>query len=392
MKRPLTIFPLLLLVMMFCVNKAFPQLDSLVHNSLVRTYLVHLPSGYTGASPVPMVVAMHGGFGSAINLQSQSQLSVKADAEGFIVVYPEGVPGTLNIRTWNAGGCCGYAAANNIDDVGFIDVLIDTLMAQFNIDTTRIYATGMSNGGFMAFRLACELSHRLAAIAPVAATMNFPPCNPTKPVPLIQFHSYLDTSVPYNGGVGNGISNHYNPPHDSVMGVWSGYNDCLMVSDTLVNNAQYTFVKWDDCDCGYEIHYYITTDGGHSWPGGVQTPTGDPPSAYLNANNLMWDFFQQYTTLCNVTGFPNESTPAFQNVILFPNPSSGIFYLSNPVLGSIGIVDVYGRTVKTYNDRLLQIDRVDISPLPDGIYFLLINNRYEGKIVKKGWISKIICD
>lgn len=349
-------------------------MDSLIHNTLTRTYLVHLPPGYTGTTPLPLIIAMHGGFGSATNLQDQSQLSVKADAENFIVVYPEGVKNLLNIRTWNAGWCCGYASNNNIDDVGFINTLLDTLISQFAVDTSRIYATGMSNGGFMSYRLACELSNRIAAIAPVAADLSVPVCNPSRPVPIIQFHSYLDSSVVYTGGIGNGVSNHYNSPHDSVLNAWSLKNNCGNTNDTIVDNSQYTFVQWSNCDCNYVINYYITRDGGHSWPGGSQTAIGDPPSAFINANDLMWDFFQMYSMACDTSTVGTDDP--FANLMLpaFPNPSTGIFQIATSQFSTINIYDIYGRLVKWSISSKGDISEIDLTLCPDGVYFLTLES------------------
>lgn len=261
-----------------------------------RTYLVHLPTGYTGTTDLPLIIAMHGGFGDAFGIENQSQLSLTADAENFIVVYPEGVQGgALNIRTWNAGTCCGFASNNNIDDVGFIDALLDTIVDQYSIDTSRIYATGMSNGGLMAYRLACELSNKIVAIAPVASSMSMPNCSPFQAVPVIHFNSYVDSNIPYLGGVGDGPSNYFHPSQDSIMNVWATINNCTILNDIIVDNTQYTLTKWTDCHSGTEIHHYLTQDGGHSWPGGVAT-IGDPVSAYINANDLMWSFFQNIPT------------------------------------------------------------------------------------------------
>ncbi|MEA3446040.1 MAG: PHB depolymerase family esterase, partial [Bacteroidota bacterium] len=188
---------LFIILILFTVNDLTAQYDSISIGNDNRYYLQHLPPTYDPVVPSALVLALHGGFGSAPNLENQSGLSTKADQENFIVVYPEGIVGNFGIRTWNAGGCCGYAVDNNIDDVGFIDQLLDTLIAGLSIDTSRIYVTGMSNGGFMAYRLACELSHRIAAIAPVAATMSFD-CLPVNPVSIIHFHSYLDENIPYD--------------------------------------------------------------------------------------------------------------------------------------------------------------------------------------------------
>jgi len=271
---------------------------------------------------LPLIIAMHGGFGNAYDMENQSQLSLKADSENFIVVYPEGVKGGfLNIRSWNAGWCCGFSSNNNIDDVGFIDSLLNTLINQYSIDTNRIYATGMSNGGFMAYRLACELPNRIAAIAPVASSMSITNCTAVRPVAIIHFHSSLDSNVPPSGGIGNGPSNHFNAPIDSILNVWSNNNICSGVNDTVINE-QYAFKKWSNCDCSTEINYYLTKDGGHSWPGGIQTATGDPVSAYIDATNLMWSFFQQHTLGCTPLSLTDKVLE--RDIIeIYPNPTNG---------------------------------------------------------------------
>ena len=111
----------------------------IVHDGMDRTFLLHLPIGYNDSTDIPLIVAMHGGFGNAYSIENQSQLSAKADVENFIVVYPEGVVGGgLNISSWNAGWCCGYASNSNVDDVGFIDALLDTLINLYAVDTNRI--------------------------------------------------------------------------------------------------------------------------------------------------------------------------------------------------------------------------------------------------------------
>ncbi|MDA0732920.1 MAG: hypothetical protein O2837_08720 [Bacteroidetes bacterium] len=241
------------------------------------------------------------------------------------------------------GDCCGFASTNNIDDVGFIDSLLNTLTNQYSIDTNRIYATGISNGGFMSYRLACELSDKIAAIAPVASSMLMDVCNPTRPIPIIQFHSYFDSNIPHLGGVGSGFSSHYNPPIDSILNVWSNSNSCSNINDTIITNSQYTFKKWTNCNCSSEIHYYITQDGGHSWPGGIQTNTGDPTSSFINANNLMWDFFQQHTLNCNcpedVDGDGNVTVSDLLAILSEFGCSTGCQYDINQD-GIVGVGDI----------------------------------------------------
>ena len=348
------------------------QYDSIWHSSVYRTFLLHLPPSYVPGTPAPLIIAMHGGFGSGTQLQNQSQLSVKSDSEGFIVVYPDGVKSPLGIRTWNAGGCCGYAMNNNIDDVGFLSTLLDTLIANYSIDTNRVYATGMSNGAFMSYRLACEQSDRIAAIAPVAGSMNINICNPLRGVPVIHFHSYQDENVPYQGGIGTGASNHYNPPLDSVLNVYSGFNNCLVQNDTLLDNSNYTHISWSGCDCGNELHLYITHDGGHSWPGGVTTGTGDPASTVINANDLMWDFFQQHSLSCSTTGV-SEPFDDNHKLEVYPNPFnySATIELDKEIPNSeIFIYNIFGQKVKTIHNVRKDKFLLYRDLLPNGLYFI----------------------
>lgn len=263
-----------------------------------RTYLLNLPLTYYEQSGFSLLIAMHGGGGSGTQFETSSRLTQKANVENFVVVYPDGVKGTgaIGARTWNAGTCCGYAVENNIDDVKFITQLIDHLIKNYKINSKKVYATGHSNGGMMAYRLACEASNKIAAIAPNGCTMVVTqPCNPARAVPVLHMHSALDENVPYGGGWGNGVSGTYMPPLDSVFTVWSSKNACTTKAKVVVNNSQYKLTQWTDCSNNTAIQYYLTQDGGHAWPGGLPgTLSGDKPSQAINANDLLWDFFRQY--------------------------------------------------------------------------------------------------
>lgn len=290
---------ILLTFCFFILHIGFAQYHTFTFDGLQRTYLLRLPPSYDDAQIYPLVIAMHGGFGNAFNMERQSQLTEKAAESNFIVVYPEGVKGgVLGISTWNAGYCCGYASRTDIDDVGFIEAVLDQLTQTLAIDTTRIYATGMSNGGFMSYRLACELSHKIAAIAPVAASMSMDYCSPERPVPIISIHSYSDDHVPYEGGRGNGFSPHHNENQDSILSYWAKYNQTTEFEETNSNHQGYIVKRWFNGQCGSEVVQYITDDGGHSWPGGQGTRIGDQPSTVIIANDVLWTFFQQYTLDC----------------------------------------------------------------------------------------------
>ena len=261
-----------------------------------RTYLLNLPPDYySGSKDFALVIAMHGFGGNAYQFENDYKFSQKANEEQFIAVYPEGIEndGFLGIRSWNAGYCCDYAAEHNIDDVKFISKLIDLLSEKYKIDYRRVYATGMSNGGMMAYRLACEIPDRIAAIAPVSCSMVVGhDVNPSRPVPVLHLHSVLDTKIPQQGGVG--IGGYYFPPLDSVMNVWANVNEC---ADTgvVVDDDEFKLTKWTNCNNDVVVEYYLTKDGGHSWPGGTKSRAkADEPSQVIDANELIWNFFREY--------------------------------------------------------------------------------------------------
>ena len=307
MRFPALFITSLIVTFLFCscikakspaADNEFRFASSIMVDGRPRSFIVNLPPNYYESADFSLVIAMHGGGGNAEQFESSSKLTDKAKAAGFIVVCPEGVrsTGLLALRKWNAGTCCSYASENNIDDVKFISELIDNLSSQYKINRKKIYATGHSNGGMLSYRLACELSHKIAAFAPNAATMVVTqPCVPSRPVPILHMHSIHDQNVPYTGGVGIGPSNIYNPPLDSVMKVLQSRNKCNQPAQVIIDNAGYTLLKWTDCLSNVSVHYYLTKDGGHSWPGGSPGgPNGDQSSVAINANDLMWEFFQQY--------------------------------------------------------------------------------------------------
>ena len=279
-------------------GKKYQVAGTMQVDGLSRTYWLNLPPGFDKGNDYPLVIALHGGGGSGQQFETSSKLTEKADAEKFIVVYPDGVKGDglLQARTWNAGNCCEYAVEHNINDVKFISTLIDELVAKYKVNAKRVYATGHSNGGMLSYRLAAELSNKIAAIAPNATTMVMKqPIAPARAVPILHMHSVLDNNVPYQGGVGDGFTKVHFPPVDSVLNVWSTKNSCATKAQVVTNNASYKLTQWTNCNNSVTIQYYLTQDGGHAWPGGLPgTITGDKPSKVINANDLLWEFFKQY--------------------------------------------------------------------------------------------------
>jgi polyhydroxybutyrate depolymerase len=161
-----------------------------------RDYMIHVPASYTGTTRVPLLVDMHGSGQNAANQLGSSGWSGKADKTGFIVVYPN----ALNAR-WNAGTCCSPSVEQNVDDVGFLRAVVQKVLKDACIDAKRVYASGLSGGGLMCYRLACEAPDVFAAVAPVSGATVFSPCKPSAPVSVVAFRGLSDPLVPYNGGM-----------------------------------------------------------------------------------------------------------------------------------------------------------------------------------------------
>lgn len=274
------------------------------HGDRERYYYVHVPEGYDGTTPLPVVLNLHGGGGNADAARRQSGMNEVADRNGFIVVYPEG-SGRLRhkLLTWNAGSCCAYAVDQQIDDVGFFRALLDDLNSKYKIDARRVYATGISNGAMMAYRLACEMPDRIAAIGPVAGTMGVNGPVPGRGVPLIHFHGQLDRNVPFQGGFGpNGLLKVDHRSVPDTIAWWCRANHCDAENPTLEKRPDVTIQRYapraDAGAAGAPIELYELIEGGHTWPGGADITSGLGTGKLVttvDASELMWQFFQQFS-------------------------------------------------------------------------------------------------
>lgn len=277
------------------------RMHALEHDGRTRYFDVHLPEGSAVRHPLPVVLNFHGGLGSADSQRRQSRMDELSDERGFLVVYPEGT-GRLAHRllTFNAGSCCGYAKRRKVDDVGFVDTLLDQLPREYPIDVKRIYATGMSNGGMMSYRLGCELSHRIAAIGPVAGPMAVDGPVPSRPVPLIHFHGVQDRNAVFDGGIG---PNAIQPtPHRAVREIlawWREVNGCAPEPVEVREERDYVLQRWAPPASrpGAEVVLCALPEGGHTWPGGTDVSailhTGRLIES-VNANRMMWEFFERF--------------------------------------------------------------------------------------------------
>lgn len=268
----------------------------IVAGGMTRTFRVHVPPRYDGRAPLPLVLMLHGGGGSGRQLETaSSRMSPIADREGFIAVYPDGTGARL--RTWNAGGCCGSAVTNDVDDVGFVRALIDHLEAELCVDRRREFASGMSNGGLMSHRLACELSDRIAAVAPVAGTEMSPTCTPARPVAVMHIHGSDDGHVPWDGGEGCGLAGVSFTSVPATMERRRTLNGCDATTTEVLAEGDGRCDGWDGCDEGADVVLCTVSGGGHSWPGGepsadvVDCPADGEQSTTFVASEIIWRFF-----------------------------------------------------------------------------------------------------
>jgi len=247
---------------------------------------VHVPKGYDPTKAVPVVLTFHCYTSNGAEQNLLAHMTDKADAATFIAVHPEG---TGTSPSWNAGACCGDAAANAVDDVGFVGKLIDELESKLCVDAHRIFATGMSNGGFLSHRLACELSTRIAAVAPVAGLLAIPTCNPTRPMSVFQFHGTNDPLVPYDGSPTMGF-----PSVLQTMSGWATRTGCTVTPRETSKKGDVTCTTYDGCKGGAEVSLCTVTGGGHTWPGGLPVPSLGYTTTDIVATDAMWDFFMRH--------------------------------------------------------------------------------------------------
>jgi polyhydroxybutyrate depolymerase len=270
-----------------CTGKTAQPLDktwTITSSGVSRTANVHVPVSYDPTQPTPVVLNFHGFTSDATQQAFLTQMTPKADAEGFIVVYPQG----LN-DSWNAGACCGQSASSKVDDVRFVSDLLDALAAQICVDAKRVFATGMSNGGFLSHRLACELSDRIAAVAPVAGVLGIPTCAPPRAVPVMHFHGTADPLVPYYGSPTLGFVS----VPDTFSG-WSARDACSGSPVETYRNNDSHCSTYETCGAGATVTLCTVDGGGHTWPGGTPVPSLGYTTPNLSATDAMWAFFTKH--------------------------------------------------------------------------------------------------
>jgi polyhydroxybutyrate depolymerase len=263
-----------------------------------RTVIVHIPTGYTGKRKLALVLNLHGSGSTASAEEKFSGMDATADADHFIVAYPQALIPYSAGYNWNIPGepmvNGKFPPASAPSDVTFLTTLVRDLAGQYCIDLSRVYATGVSGGARMADQLACDASGVFAAIAPVAGLRLPSPCPTSRPVPVIAFHGTADLIDPYDG---NGLG-YWTYSVPTAAHLWAGHDHCAASPQSIAGRG-YHLIRYTGCSGGAEVELYAITGEGHEWPGGPPMPKAityvlGPQSDAVSANALMWAFFEAH--------------------------------------------------------------------------------------------------
>ncbi|NVO18115.1 MAG: T9SS type A sorting domain-containing protein [Bacteroidetes bacterium] len=307
---------LFLIVSIYCflVAKSSAQTSgSFIFDGVNRTYTYYVPASWSQGKHYPLLLALHGFTQTGNQMMTFTGFNSYADEYNFIVVYPDAL-----MTSWNVG----YSGGSTADDVGFLSALIDTMYDGYSIDLNRVYSTGFSNGGFMSYRLACELGNRIAAIASVSGTMvdaALTGCQPQRLMPVMHIHGTSDLVVFYNGGLGNASV-------DEVLSFWRSNDSCASIPgiqnlpDIVQEGSTVQKITWSPCNDSTEVVHFKIINGGHTWPGSVGTTGTGNTNRDINASLEIWNFVSRFSLPVNTTSIEDQPQSLFY---LYPNPSVG---------------------------------------------------------------------
>jgi polyhydroxybutyrate depolymerase len=301
-------------------------------------------------------------------------MDATADENGFIVCYPNGVDASWNV---------GWAFGSDADDVGFLSTLVDSLSGEYNIDQKRLYSCGMSNGGFMSYKLACEASDKFAAIASVTGSMvpsELAQCSPVRKIPVMQIHGTSDQTVAYEGSsIGAGI--------EEVVLFWAGQNNCNLTPEIIPvedintdDGCSAERIEYSDCTDDKEVVFYKIDGGAHTWPDAAITIGAT--NRDFNASLEIWNFFNRFDL--NGVALSDENIVKTNYVHLFPNPVRDNITLSDlpKDVKEIIVVDAVGQTIISQIASDSRTMNMDVSSLETGLYFVIIRSIDSSDIIK----------
>ena len=350
---------------------------TIVHDGIVRSYKLYVPAIYSSNIAVPLLFNFHGYTSNSNEQMFYGDFRNIADTANFLVVHPQGTLDNTNTTHFNVGW-----GGSTVDDVGFTEALIDSLSAAYSIDQNRIYAVGMSNGGFMSFRLACELSAKIAAVGSVTGSMlpsTLVNCNASHPMPVIQIHGTTDATVPYSGSAG------WTASITNVLNHWATFNNCSP-SPTIINIPniyqadgstveKYTYENGDNCS---QVIHYKVINGQHTWPGSA---INFPGTNYdIKASVEIWNFLSKYDIfgLINCNSSDIDEQFGIVDFQVFPNPCSESIHVDLKIAESslYEIYSLYGQLLKS-GFISLNSNEIDLSDFQPQGYLLKIGGRYQ---------------
>jgi polyhydroxybutyrate depolymerase len=265
-----------------------------------RSYRLFVPASLPAGTPAPLLIALHGGLGNSEQFEVNSGFDGLAEANGFVVVYPDGIGAVTDSRgpqTWNGGYCCGKAVERNVDDVGFVRQLIGVVRSQVAVDPTRVFAAGHSNGAILAYRLACELSDVIVAIGVQAGSLGVDSCTPSRPVSVFHLHGTADTNHPIGGGSGDGLSGVVFRPARAAVEALASLDGCAATPtvETPASDRALTVSTWSSCSSGTAVRFVAVDGATHAWMG--HEPYSKAGSSFvgepyrdLDASRAIWSF------------------------------------------------------------------------------------------------------
>jgi polyhydroxybutyrate depolymerase len=360
--------PLLLFLLLVATTLDAQDSRTFSHDGLNRSYILYQPSSYAGQSDLPLVFVLHGFTQTAQSIMNYSGFNAVADTAGFIVAYPSGIS-----AAWNTNA--GFPGGSTADDVGFLLALTDSLAQELSIDMDRVYVCGMSAGGFMSYRMACEAGDRIAAVASVTGTISpaaFQDCHPQRAVPIMQIHGTSDIIVPFNGSQAN-------IPVPTLIDFWVAANNCpdtpevTALPDIVQEGSTVDRIVYAPCTSDSEVHLLRVNNGGHTWPGALANSGLGNTNQDILASVEIWQFFVRHT-LNQTSSVSSLKQPGIR---LYPNPASDyILMVLDQHLpdGLVVLYDSAGRRRQVFQvhpgDNL-----VDIADLEPGIYLLQLQGQ-----------------
>lgn len=350
---------LILLVVFFMQHATLKaQVFSFNFDGQTRSYKVRLPTGYNSSLTYSMILNLHGYTSTAAAQEAYTDFNVIADTAKIIMVYPDGVA-----NAWNAGFNVPYFSG--INDVGFISALIDTMIQNYSINSCRVYAIGMSNGGYMSHRLACELENKIAAIAGVTGMLADSTafyCQTNRAVPVMQIQGTADAVVSFSN-------------FDNVINWWHNHNGCTNTNAVynypninLIDNCTAELTIHNQCDGNTEIYAIKIVNGGHTWPGAtIDIPSNGPTNRDIHGSNEIWKFLRQFDCNSGIVGV--EEVTKSKQVNVYPNPASSVINFTKKI-DKLRVFSSLGVLLNEYK----LVSRIEVSSYKKGMYIFEITS------------------